>query len=574
MLSSRLSLCLSLALSVSAVASVLGAPDTCSDTNLQKSGKIGVGRLPQEMATGDFNQDGKLDLVVANFSSNSVSVIPNALINNPNAQVEKIELATGSGPLSVAVGDFNHDGLSDIAVGTYWGHAVTIFAGNGAFSFKPANRIPIADYVSAITVGDFNGDGNEDLGVALVNGFVFVANGYGNGDFSPYEHLMTAPDPRGLVAVKTAGFGYDQLAVTDFQGDLKIGYRENSNNSDVSQQLFEPGTGALAAGDLNGDGNSDLVFLNERTNRLTSVIKYAYLNLGEVTNYDLPSSPRAVELADFNNDGKLDVSILDETNTISIMPGDGNGKFGKAIIFSVGAGDAYARFVATGDFNGDRKTDLSVSGQLSGDVSVLINTTITNAACDTLDTPPTVTGSSISLVQGGRQSWVVLAASSDVQTAASDLKGSVLSAPFGVAVLGIQNVNGNIHGDIWTDCSARLGEQEILINVTDATGHSSIAKFILTITENASPTVGNYSSVVLPKGSSVVARPDASPSDDFFVSDVKVVAPGFDGQFSVEAGTGAVSLRNAQTPGVYNVAVVVTDNCGRQGAKFFSVRVE
>ena len=416
MLSSRLSLCLLAALSISAV----GAPDTCSDTSLQKSGRIGVGRLPQEMATGDFNQDGKLDLVVANFSSNSLSIIPNALINNPNAQVEKIELATGSGPLSVAVGDFNNDGISDIAVGTYWGHDVTVFEGTGGFSFKAPNKMPIADYVSAITVGDFNGDGNQDLGVALINGFVFTANGFGNGDFSPYEYFLTAPDPRGLVTLKTAGFGYDQLAVTDFQGELKIAYRENSENTDAAQLLFDQGTGALAAGDLNGDGNSDLVFVNERTKRLTSVIKYSYVDLGEVTNYDLPTSPRAVELADFNNDGKLDVSILDETNTVSIMPGDGNGKFGKAIVFAVGSGDAYARFLATGDFNGDRKTDISVSGQLSGDVSVLMNTTITNAACDGLDTPPTVTGSSISLVQGGRQSWVVLASSSDVQTAASD----------------------------------------------------------------------------------------------------------------------------------------------------------
>ncbi len=570
MLSSRLSLCLLAALSISA----LGAPDTCSDTNLQKSGRIGVGRLPQEMATGDFNQDGKLDLVVANFSSNSVSVIPNALVNNPNSQIEKIDLATGSGPLSVAVGDFNHDGLSDIAVGTYWGHSVTIFEGNGVFSFKAGVRIPLADYVSAIAIGDFNGDGNQDLAAAQINGFVFLANGRGNGEFDPYEHIMTAPDPRGLVVLKTTGFGYDQLAVTDFDGELKVAYHESDSNSGIASRLFDLGTGALAAGDINGDGNSDLIFLNERTNKLTTVIKYAYLNLGETTAYDLPSSPRAIEVADINGDGKLDVSILDETNTVSVMPGDGNGKFGKAIVFSVGSGDAYARYLATGDFNGDRKIDLAISGQLSGDVAILMNTTNTNAACDSLDTPPSVTGSSITLVQGARQSWVQLVSSSDVQTAASDLKGSILSTPFGVAVLGLQNVNGNIHGDIWTDCSARLGEQEILVNVTDATGHSSIAKFKLTIIENASPTVGGYASVVLARGSSAITRPSAAPSDDFFVAEVKAVAPGFDGQISVDPSTGNVSLSNVRTAGVYKVAVVVTDNCGRQGAQTFSVRVE
>ena len=569
MLSSRLSLCLLAALSISA----MGAPDTCSDTNLQKSGKIRVGRLPQEMAPGDFNQDGKLDLVVANFSSNTISIIPNALINNPDAQIEKVELSTGRGPISVAVGDFNNDGLSDIAVGTYWGHAVTVFEGDGEFSFKAPHKMPIADYVSAITIGDFNGDGNQDLGVALISGFTFMANGRGNGEFNNYEYVMNAPDPRGLVTVKTAGFGYDQLAVTDFNGELKIAYHESATSNGEAKILFDEGTGALAAGDLNGDGNSDLVFVNERTNRLTSVIKYSYLNLGEITNYDLSSSPRAVELADFNNDGKLDVSILDETNTVSIMPGDGNGKFGKAAIFSVGSGNAYARFMSAADFNGDRKVDISVSGQLSGDVTVLMNATITNAACDSLDTPPSVTGSSITLVQGSRQSWAVLASSSDAETAASDLTGSVLSAPFGVAVLGIQNVNGNIHGDIWTDCSVRLGEQEILINVTDASGHSSIAKFKLNIIANASPTVGDYANVTLASGATALAHPSSAPSDDVYVSDVKVVAPGFDGQVSIDPGTGNVRISNAVTSGTYRVAVVVTDNCGRQGAKIFNIRV-
>ncbi len=573
MLSSRLSLCLLVGLSISAVSSVMGAPDNCSDTNLQKSGKIGVGRLPQELATGDFNQDGKLDLVVANFSSNSISILPNALINNPNAAVQKIDLPTSSGPISVAVGDFNNDGIKDIAVGSYWGHAVTVYEGTGGFEFKAPNKIPIADYVSAITIGDFNGDGNQDLGVALINGFVFMANGHGNGVFDPYEYVMTAPDPRGLVAIQTAGVGYDQLAVTDFAGELILAYHEGSN-SETARLLFDAGTGALAAGDLNGDGNSDLVFVNERTKKLTSVMKNAYLNLGEITNYDLVASPLAVELADFNNDGKLDASILDETNTVSIMPGDGNGKFGKAVVFSVGSSDSYARYLATGDFNGDRKIDLSVSGQLSGDVSVLMNATITNAVCDSLDTPPTVTGSSLTLVQGGRQSWVELVSSSDSETSASDLKASVLSTPFGVAVLGLQNINGKIHGDVWTDCSAHLGDNEILMNVTDATGHSSVAKVMLRLVENASPSVGDYSSVAVSRGGNVVARPNAAPSDDFFVENVKAVAPGFDGQVSVDAATGNVSISNPRTVGEYRIAVVVTDNCGRQSAKFIIVRVQ
>src|SRR5205807_1584886 len=76
----------------------------------------GVGDFPDSIASGDFNRDGKLDLVVANYSS----VVLSVLLGNGNGTFQpKVDYAVDFGASSVAVGDFNHDGKLDLVVTTF-----------------------------------------------------------------------------------------------------------------------------------------------------------------------------------------------------------------------------------------------------------------------------------------------------------------------------------------------------------------------------------------------------------------------------------------------------------------------
>ena len=126
-----------------------------------------VGSHPQAVATGDFNNDGKLDLVVANSSSSTVSV----LLSNGDGTFTKTvtDPSTGSGPRSVAVGDFNNDGNLDVVTANAGNLSVLLGKGDGTFqaastillptSFSsPANASPLS-----VAVGDFNKDGNIDI---------------------------------------------------------------------------------------------------------------------------------------------------------------------------------------------------------------------------------------------------------------------------------------------------------------------------------------------------------------------------------------------------------------------------
>ena len=124
---------------------------------------FGTGSRPHSVAVGDFNGDGKLDLAVANGSSNTVSIL---LGTGTGSFGAKTDFGTGIDPISVAVGDFNGDGKLDLAVANSNGDTVSILLGTGTGSFGAKTDFGTGSGPNSVAVGDFNGDGKLDLAVA------------------------------------------------------------------------------------------------------------------------------------------------------------------------------------------------------------------------------------------------------------------------------------------------------------------------------------------------------------------------------------------------------------------------
>jgi hypothetical protein len=133
------------------------------DGRFQSGAVLGVGSAPISVAVGDFDGDGVEDLAVANYYSNNVSVL---LGNGDGSFQAARNFGAGNFPRSVAVGDFNGDGLQDLAVANVNSNNVSVLLGNGDGSFQAARDFGAGSAPVSVAVGDFNSDGLQDLAVA------------------------------------------------------------------------------------------------------------------------------------------------------------------------------------------------------------------------------------------------------------------------------------------------------------------------------------------------------------------------------------------------------------------------
>jgi len=178
---------------------------------------VGVtGEFASGLAVGDFNADGKLDVVM---SSTGTAVIPasGVVVSLGNGEgtftpASGSPISLGKSLSAIVAGDFNGDGKLDIAVTDATGNAVLVLLGNGDGTFGAPTTIPVGTQPEAIIVGDFNNDGKLDLAVANSgDGTITLLLGKGDGTFTK---ASGSPYP--------VGRGPSALAVADFNGDGKL----------------------------------------------------------------------------------------------------------------------------------------------------------------------------------------------------------------------------------------------------------------------------------------------------------------------------------------------------------------
>lgn len=331
------------------------------------------------VAVGDFNGDGKLDLVVLANPDFQI------LVGNGDGTFKAgVDFQLSNAPTGVVVGDFNGDGKPDLAfaIGGYSKPQVAVLLGNGNTSFRPE-----ADYATAgsslVTTGDFNGDGKLDLVVSGGDAYLGVSVLLGKGDGTFSSFIETPVSTYGCGGIAAGDFNHDgktDIACAGWQYypggvSVLVGIGDGSFNSPVFYpiQPVGSGTSVLAIADFNGDGKPDIASANY-DGYDTSV----FLGNGDGTfkaakNYPASINPIGIATGDFNGDGIQDISVLAGYNLsaqVTVLIGKGDGTFG-GHVNQVIHNDPY--FMATGDFNGDGKPDIAVTNFGNPGVSVLLN---------------------------------------------------------------------------------------------------------------------------------------------------------------------------------------------------------
>ncbi|MEG4842206.1 DUF4347 domain-containing protein, partial [Microcoleus sp. B9-D4] len=332
----------------------------------------------RKVASGDFNKDGNLDLAFATTGeARNVSIA----LGDGTGQFGAATNLNTSPPSalntwSVAVGDFNNDGNSDLVTANNLTNNVSLLLGNGDGTFGTATYFGVGSSPYTVAVGDFNGDDNSDLATAnQYSNDISILPGNGNGTFGAATTLSVGSNPYFVLVGDFNKDGKSDFATANY-GDSSVSILlQNADGTFAPATNFTVGNSPnyIALGDFNGDNNADLATSNEGgSNNVSILLGDGTGNFSAATNFGVATQPLAIASGDFNADGKVDLATANNgSGDVSVLFGSGNGSFGTATNFVVGANP---QGIVVGDFNKDGLSDLATANFGGQNTSILLNT--------------------------------------------------------------------------------------------------------------------------------------------------------------------------------------------------------
>lgn len=332
-----------------------------------------TGAMPLEIGSADFNDDGDLDLAVANYNDGTVSI----LINDGAAVFSEAQSVTvGGHPEGIVVGDFDNDGDADVAVSKddLGANNVSILT-NDSGTFNLASSVTTGARPLSMAAGDLDGDGDLDL----------VTSNYGSRSFSVLKNdgsgtfVWTSSSPIGDTP------RVPSLGDVDADGDLDLVLPINSTNiicvfkndgSGAFPQMSSFGTGGVhptgsTLGDFDRDGDLDVAVSNSSTSTVAILKNSGSGSLVLSTPIAVPAGPALIANGDFDADGDLDLAVVNgQSNAVSILTNDGDASF--ALRSSRPVAD-WPFGVCSGDFDGDGDLDLAATRSNADRVDILLN---------------------------------------------------------------------------------------------------------------------------------------------------------------------------------------------------------
>ena len=378
----------------------------------------GSDSAPNSIVVGDINKDNRLDVAVANFGTNNVAILLGHLnknsINQSNSTIatdnvpvllgdyyanfsSETTYSTGSSsrPYSIAAGDLNSDTYMDLVVVNSGNESIGVLLGfgNGTFATETIYSVGVGSSPQDVIINDFNNDNQLDVAVTNPkNDNVIVLLGSSNGTFSTSITYSTdaGSNPSTLASGNFDNDNYLDLAVTNKGTDtigIFFGFDYTSfarQKSCATGENSKPASVTIA--DFNNDGHLDIVSALYTSNNVAIFLGFGdgtFTPVMTFSNVD-SSQPWSVAAADFNNDTNLDITVANSgTDNIAILLGYGNGSFTDPILYSTGPAAA-SQGVAVADFNNDKCLDIVVANYGQNTLAVLFG--YGNGAFGTLTT--------------------------------------------------------------------------------------------------------------------------------------------------------------------------------------------
>lgn len=314
----------------------------------------------------DLDNDGDLDLVTVYPAGPELAICYNdgsASFSQPwyvNENAGTADLVQ-----SVAVGDLDGDGDIDLVSGTWNGffgvsgdeNSVAINLNKGDGTFAKATMIPVLNKTTKVITGDFDNDNDIDIAATHKDtSRISVLLNNGDATFAPFIDYEVGKDPWSLYSADINGDGYLDLIVATISGELTLLINNRDGSFSTEKILLEPGLQNVHGGDIDNDGDHDLITLNSYNNTLNIFFNDGNASFTSVNTLKMNHWINSVFLSDLNGDGNLDFCVANyDTNTVSIFMGDGSSSFAEVGEWFIGDNP---HDILVADLNNDGSQDI------------------------------------------------------------------------------------------------------------------------------------------------------------------------------------------------------------------------
>lgn len=490
------------AYSVNSFILTYGGAGSFSTSSFLPKTDLTTGIYPHSVILGDFNGDGKSDLLVSQGSSSTIAVFANtSTAGNISFGTQNDLPALGFSHEGAATGDLDGDGKLDIVIANSFNSpSISVYKNISTglnILFAPKIDYSADNGPYNVAIGDIDGDGKPDLMVANngsgIISFYKNTSTLGNISFAARIDFNAGTNPYSVAIRDLDGDGKADVAVTTQGSGSSLSVMRNTTTSGIVSfdapvyAATLSGSFIVSIGDLDGDGKPDMAAASSSSNSIIVVKNVSTpgtLSFYSPQSFTTGTYPVCVSLSDLDGDGKPDmISSNNQSNNISALRNTstiGNISFESHVDYAAGANPM---FVAAGDLDGDGKPDIINANSSDNAVSIYRNIIGENITPVISSFTPTI----------GINGTVITIVGSNFTGATSVTFGGVEATSFsvdsanGITAITAEGASGNV-------------------SVTTPSGTASLAGFIFDgpIINSFTPTIGLTGTIITITGSNFI----------------------------------------------------------------------